>query len=318
MNSKQPLVSIIIPTYNRAHLIGETLDSVLMQTYTNWECIIIDDGSTDNTDKVVQKYLAKDSRFLYYHRPKNRIKGGNACRNYGFELSKGEIVKWFDSDDLMLDIHLEKVLNELLTRSVDFVISDSENFENGKNISRKPFKFDKSKFEINALNFAQQKIGWITDDFTVRKQKVLSIQFNEKLKGGQEYNFFVKFLLQNQNGFYIDEVLTLARIHPESLTKGYHKTELQKNRVVTELKLLTLIDIYTYNYTYLNKWLYSGYVQYVYDFVLKRHKPPYFILGILYGFKVMGFIKGSSLILGLFFVYFFKRGYNLIKYSRSF
>lgn len=101
-----PLVSIIIPTYNRAHLIGETLDSVLAQTYTNWECIIVDDGSTDNTDEVVGDYIKKDSRFQYHHRPDTHRSGGNGARNYGFELSKGEYVQWFDDDDVMLDNYL--------------------------------------------------------------------------------------------------------------------------------------------------------------------------------------------------------------------
>ena len=98
---EQPLVSIIIPTYNRAHLIGETLDSVLTQTYTHWECIVVDDGSTDETSEVMQPYLDKDPRFQYHHRPKNRPKGANACRNYGFKLSKGKYIQWLDSDDLI-------------------------------------------------------------------------------------------------------------------------------------------------------------------------------------------------------------------------
>ncbi|MEC7784130.1 MAG: glycosyltransferase family 2 protein [Bacteroidota bacterium] len=96
-----PLVSIIIPTYNRAHLIGETLDSVLAQTYTHWECIVVDDGSTDGTDEVLATYVEKDSRFQYHHRPKDRPKGANVCRNYGFELSKGKYIQWLDSDDLI-------------------------------------------------------------------------------------------------------------------------------------------------------------------------------------------------------------------------
>ena len=58
-----PLVSIIIPTYNRAQLIGETLDSILEQSYVNWECIVIDDGSTDSTDIVMARYCVKDTRF---------------------------------------------------------------------------------------------------------------------------------------------------------------------------------------------------------------------------------------------------------------
>ena len=102
------LVSIIIPTYNRAHLIGETLDSILAQTYTNWECIIIDDGSSDDTLEVIDNYIKKDNRFQYYRRPVERSKGPNVCRNFGYELSKGEYINWFDSDDVMLPTFLEK------------------------------------------------------------------------------------------------------------------------------------------------------------------------------------------------------------------
>jgi len=97
----QPLVSIIIPTYNRAHLIGETLDSVLAQTYANWECIVVDDGSSDNTDEVLKTYCNKDARFKYVHRPDTHKPGGNGARNYGFEVSKGEYLIFLDSDDLL-------------------------------------------------------------------------------------------------------------------------------------------------------------------------------------------------------------------------
>ena len=80
--------------------------SVLTQTYVNWECIVVDDGSTDLTIDVVQKYCNKDARFKLYNRPHNRQKGGNAARNYGFEQSLGEFVNWFDSDDLMKKNHI--------------------------------------------------------------------------------------------------------------------------------------------------------------------------------------------------------------------
>lgn len=97
----QPKVSIIIPTYNRAHLLGETLESVLAQTYENWECIVVDDGSTDHTDELLEFYDKKDSRIQFYHRPSHKSKGANACRNYGFEVSKGEYIQWLDSDDIL-------------------------------------------------------------------------------------------------------------------------------------------------------------------------------------------------------------------------
>ena len=106
-----PLVSIIIPTYNRSKVICETLDSVLAQTYENWECIIVDDGSTDNTDEIITDYIKKDSRFQYYHRPIDRPKGGNAARNFGFEISKGDYVNWFDSDDIMFPDFINEKIN---------------------------------------------------------------------------------------------------------------------------------------------------------------------------------------------------------------
>src|SRR5688572_29060991 len=97
-----PLISIIIPTYNRALMLEETLDSIIAQTYKNWECIVVDDGSTDATDKLMAEYIDRDSRFQYHHRPKDRLPGGNAARNYGFEISKGNFIQWFDSDDYMM------------------------------------------------------------------------------------------------------------------------------------------------------------------------------------------------------------------------
>lgn len=117
-----PLISIIIPTYNRAHLISETLDSILTQTYSNWECIVVDDGSKDNTNEVLNKYCNKDQRIKYYHRPKNLASGGNAARNYGFQKSQGEYINWFDDDDLMHKHFLETKIAQFEV-SVNFVLT---------------------------------------------------------------------------------------------------------------------------------------------------------------------------------------------------
>ena len=88
----QNKVSIIIPTYNRCHLIGQTLDSIISQSYKNWECIVVDDGSTDYTDELIEFYCRKDFRIRYFRRPKNRLKGANACRNYGWSKSSGRVI----------------------------------------------------------------------------------------------------------------------------------------------------------------------------------------------------------------------------------
>jgi len=108
MNS---LISIIIPTYNRANLISETLSSVLAQTYANWECIIIDDGSSDTTFEVLDRYVMLDKRFKYFNRPITKLKGPSSCRNFGIEKSVGEYIVFLDSDDLITEKCLEDRIN---------------------------------------------------------------------------------------------------------------------------------------------------------------------------------------------------------------
>lgn len=97
------LVSIIIPVFNRAHLISQTLDAVLHQSYRHWECIVVDDDSQDKTTSIVRSYCEKDDRFKLKNRPKELEKGGNICRNFGFKLSKGDYIQWLDSDDLIAE-----------------------------------------------------------------------------------------------------------------------------------------------------------------------------------------------------------------------
>lgn len=102
-----PLVSIIIPLYNREDLVRETLDSVLAQTYPHWECIVVDDRSTDKSFEVAQSYAAKEQRFKVFQRHREP-KGAPTCRNIGLDKAKGEYVIFLDSDDLLADFCLER------------------------------------------------------------------------------------------------------------------------------------------------------------------------------------------------------------------
>jgi|SRR5690554_5651841 len=210
---ENPLVSIIIPTYNRAHLIGETLDSVLSQTYTHWECIIVDDGSSDNTDEVVGEYLKKDPRFTYFHRPDTHLPGGNGARNYGFLQSKGEYIQWFDSDDLMHPEKLERKAQSFKTHKVDLVVSKSEYF----NSDKESYAYNFTTEDINFESFSMGNVTWITNDFMIRREIALQSSFNENLRAGQEYNYVCKALLLTDNVFFINEVLTKRRYHEGSI-----------------------------------------------------------------------------------------------------
>lgn len=98
MENTTPLVSIIIPCYNQAQYLPDALGSVLSQTYMNWECLIVNDGSTDNTEVVAQEWLKKDGRFRYL---KKENGGLSSARNAGLRLAAGEYIQLLDSDDLL-------------------------------------------------------------------------------------------------------------------------------------------------------------------------------------------------------------------------
>ncbi|MFD1294266.1 glycosyltransferase [Lutibacter holmesii] len=216
---ENPLVSIIIPTYNRAHLIGETLDSVLAQTYTNWECIVVDDGSSDNTNELLQEYCKKDTRFQYHHRPAYRPKGANACRNYGFELSKGEYINWFDSDDLM---HFEKLniqVTSLLKSGFKFSICQTLNFNKDlrrfyglrpvKAYKKDPFKeYLKEEFVVFTPSTLWAKFFLIDN--------VLS--FNETLQASQEWEFYCKIFSIEKLFYFVEQPLVFIRYHDNRIS----------------------------------------------------------------------------------------------------
>ena len=104
--SYTPLVSVIIPTYNNERFIGRTIDSLLAQTYPHWETIVVDDGSTDNTPEVVQRY--RDPRITYRREPRRGVEALAETMNVGLRRTSGELVTMLGSDDLWPPYRLEK------------------------------------------------------------------------------------------------------------------------------------------------------------------------------------------------------------------
>lgn len=104
---KTPFFSIITPTYNRGYIISKAIESVLNQKFDNWEMIIIDDGSTDNTEEVVKKYQQNSEKIKYIKLEKNM--GPNVARNLGSERASGEWLVFLDSDDQLTPDALENI-----------------------------------------------------------------------------------------------------------------------------------------------------------------------------------------------------------------
>lgn len=118
----KPLISVIVPCYNYARFLPETLECLLQQTYTNWECIVVDDGSTDNTQEVCRHYSQKDQRIRFIHQ---HNQGLSTARNNGIKAAKGTFIQLLDSDDTISDFKLEHQLNVFITHpETDMVYSN--------------------------------------------------------------------------------------------------------------------------------------------------------------------------------------------------
>ncbi|MCV9388810.1 glycosyltransferase family 2 protein [Reichenbachiella ulvae] len=207
MTNQQPLVSVIIPSFNREKLIGETLQSVLDQTYSHWECIIVDDGSTDGTIDIVQSFVKKDNRFKLYKRHREP-KGAPTCRNIGIERSKGEYIIFLDSDDIMLEDCINSRLQITQEKPCfDFYIFPVRIFYNGINDSKYFLnkEFDK-KFILS--KFLSQDMPWITCSAFWRRTTVTTLDgFDEDLISWQDWDLHVRAIIfdfkfhQSSNNF---------------------------------------------------------------------------------------------------------------------
>ena len=149
-----PLVSVIVTTYNRADLLCETLDSILSQTYENFELIVVDDGSTDNTEEVVKRHSAGRINYI-----KTENWGGPARpRNIGIEKATGEYIAFCDDDDIWLPKKLEKQINYIVNSNYGMIFTMQKQFgatsifSNYFGIGPLPFKKDTSANALLQVN----------------------------------------------------------------------------------------------------------------------------------------------------------------------
>lgn len=309
---KKDLVSIIIPVYNRSDLIIETLKSIEYQSYSNFECILVDDGSTDNSIAIISDFIRKDKRFMLCKRPENKIKGANSCRNYGFEISKGNYINWFDSDDIM---HPDFIRNKMAAfENADVVISKvcyfKDNIQNIIGFENRTKTSDKI-FE----DFVTLKISWHLPDPLWKRSFLTGKQlFREELKKGQDRDLFIRLLLDNPKIVFINEYLTYYRQHADTISNTFSIDVIEsyfdalnktivlilKNKPSKELKLFLLkLQVKNYRYLYSKKNSFYSFIKvfkilFVFDVKNLKWFFKFLVASILY--NTIG--KGSVLLRG--------------------
>ncbi|MDD3722643.1 MAG: glycosyltransferase family 2 protein [Lutibacter sp.] len=221
-----PKVTIIMATYNRAHFIVETLQSIQNQTFTDWECLIIDDGGTDNTAEVILPILEQDSRFKYLKRPNNYKKGLPGCRNYGIDLAKGEYIIFFDDDDIVHPNNLKTCLEVFKTNSVDFCHYQKLAFERQKpSFESKPTLIQQYISKADIEKIVTQEIGLASCTVMWKKYCFENCRFNEKLLYAEEWECYSRLMSEDFEGIVIDNILYYNRKHPNSNTGEFFKND---------------------------------------------------------------------------------------------
>jgi len=207
-----PTVSVTIPTYNRSNLVKEAIESVLKQTYTDLEVLVVDDGSIDDTRSVVERI--PDGRVKYYYKDNG---GPSSARNLGLVESKGPYISFLDSDDLWPPEYLENVIKQL-----------EENKEYGAAYSRVIcIQQDGTKKQMSTAK--RYKSGWMAEDFfetgpglfpsatCFRKSAWQGIFWDEQLIGGEDYDIFLRISAKTQF-LFVPNTLIIKRWQPNNLS----------------------------------------------------------------------------------------------------
>ena len=213
-----PLVSVIVTTYNRADLLCETIDSILCQTYKNFELILIDDGSRDNTEEVVKMY--NDSRLQYI---KTDNWGGPARpRNIGINASKGEYIAFCDDDDIWLPKKLEKQIKIIDNSEYGMVFSMQKQFGD-LSIFSIEYGIGPLPFKVNTSTKNLLRTNCIPLSSVMVEKLLLS-----EIGGFDERRSFIAIedndlwirVSKKTNIFFIDRVLVLHRVQKNSIYKN--------------------------------------------------------------------------------------------------
>lgn len=211
-----PLISIITPAYNAARFIGETIESVLKQTYTNWEMVIVDDRSTDKTVQIVEEYQKKDQRIKLIQLEENS--GSAVARNTAMENSAGQFIAFLDSDDMWYPTKLERQLRFMQKNDIAFSFTKFERIqENGKptgEISNVPKSVGYRDLMKHCV------IGCLT--VMLDMSKIGDVKMYN-IRTRQDYVFWLTITKNGHRAYGLPEVLAKYRLVENSISRNKWK-----------------------------------------------------------------------------------------------
>jgi len=212
MHYKDNLVSVITPVYNSEKFIEKTIESVLNQTYEDFEYILINDKSTDNSEKIIRNYMKKDSRIKLINLEKNS--GAAIARNRGIELSQGKYIAFIDSDDFWKKDKLKKQIDFMKKNNYYFTFTAREKInEKGETIkiSNVPKEIDYKK---------ELRYNLIGTSTVVYDQQILGKIYMPNLRKAEDYAMWLKILKISKKGYGLNEILSFYLVRKDSLSSN--------------------------------------------------------------------------------------------------
>jgi len=220
--TEEPLVSVIIPTFNRANMIEETINSVLSQTYKNIEILVSDDGSTDTTKEILKKYISANVKYFWQEN-----KGRPACpRNLGIKNANGKYIAFLDSDDLWIENKLAIQISILEKNSELIGISSNATFF-GRSTG-----IYLTKSYNRSVNFREvfEKNPIVNSSVVIRKEiceKIGLLDEDPILRGVEDFDYWLRILNYKDNSFYIiDDSLIKYRTHLTNISYNPEQPEI--------------------------------------------------------------------------------------------
>lgn len=211
---EKPLVSIITPVYNCEKLIEETIKSVINQTYSNWEMILVDDCTLDKSFLIIQKYMKKDNRIKYYKLKENS--GAAVARNKALKESKGRFIAYLDADDKWKKNKLEKQVDFMLENNYAFTCTDYEKIDEKGN-SLKIVKIPKKvNYNLFLRNTIIQTVGVMVDTKITGK----NILYMPNIRRRQDAATWCQLLKSGYDCYEVPEVLSYYRVVSNSLSSN--------------------------------------------------------------------------------------------------
>ncbi|REC47114.1 glycosyltransferase family 2 protein [Chryseobacterium pennipullorum] len=233
MNSLK--ISVIVPCYNQAVFLDECIHSLINQTYSNWECIVVNDGSTDHTEEKALEWQKKDSRIKYI----KKTNGGlSSARNAGIDNATGDFVQFLDSDDFLYKEKLEKSVQKIDRKDNTIVITDFQRFDDATKKLIPPHCILKEEY----FNQKDILLEW-DHSFSIpihcaifSKDIVEKYKFNEQLKAKEDWIFWLQAYGDHPKTHFVNEYLLAYRMSSAGMTNNEFFMYENKTKAIGKLE----------------------------------------------------------------------------------